>query len=150
MVFGHFGCVIFFTLNFRFACLALPSTKSNNNLLRNILVFSLPKNNQKPSYQNWMKSSKLAFKNLLLIKFWDEMNYPKLQANFTFILQWQSYLVSKTTFLKDKCHVIKTSTTFWVKNPNQYLLLATYIISQLGLASSWTKTYYWIEVYCIV
>ena len=37
----HFGCVIFFTLNFRFVCLALLSKK--NILLRNILVTLQPK-----------------------------------------------------------------------------------------------------------
>ena len=40
--FCHFGCVIFFTLNFRFACLALLSKKVNK-LLRNISKTSLPK-----------------------------------------------------------------------------------------------------------
>ena len=35
--FHYFGCVIFFTLNFRFACLALLSKKVNK-LLCNILV----------------------------------------------------------------------------------------------------------------
>jgi len=38
----HFGCVIFFALKFRFACLALLSKKVNK-LLGNISVPSLPK-----------------------------------------------------------------------------------------------------------
>ena len=54
--FRHFFCMIFFTLNFCFACLLLLSKKVNK-LLCNILVTSSSKNNQKQNYENGMKSS---------------------------------------------------------------------------------------------
>ena len=44
--FRQFGCVIFFTLNFCFACLALLSKKGN----------FVAKNSPKPIYQNGMES----------------------------------------------------------------------------------------------
>ena len=54
--FHHFGCVIFFTLNFGFASLALTSKKSKQTITQYFGNF-VAKNNQKPSYQNVMKSS---------------------------------------------------------------------------------------------
>ena len=52
--FRHFGCVIFITLNFRFACLALLSKKSEQTIAQYFGNF-FAKNNQKQSYQNGMK-----------------------------------------------------------------------------------------------
>ena len=58
--------MIFFTLNFRFACLALLSKKSKQTITKYFGYF-VAENIQKPSYQNGMKSSigtlkKLEFK----------------------------------------------------------------------------------------